>query len=117
MPLRVADADVKAILETTVDTDPFILAASLLIDRYLVPAGLPHALLTEIERWLAAHLVCIRDPRLHEARAGEVSMRLERGRAGVGLQATSYGSQVKLLDPTGLLDEAMTTKRAYIKVD
>ena len=117
MPQRVTDADVKAILDTTVNTEPFIVAASLLIDTHLASAGLSLALLTEIERWLAAHLVCIRDPRLHEARADSVSLRFERGKPGSGLDATGYGSQVKLLDPTGILDTVLTMKRATFNVD
>ena len=117
MPQRVSDADVKQILTTSVDTQPFIVAASLLIDRHLASQNLSAALLLEIERWLAAHFACVRDPRLRDVRDGDTGVQYERGKAGEGLSATSYGQQVLLLDPTGILAQVTTTKRASIKVD
>ena len=114
---RISDADVKAILDTDLETTPFIAAATLMIDAYLISAGLPAVLLTEIERWLAAHLACIRDPRFREARTGGDAMVFERGQAGQGLSATSYGQQVLLLDTSGILALVTTTKRASIRVD
>lgn len=114
---RVDDAGVKTILATSIDTTPFIQTATLMVDTYLLNAGLSADLLTEIERWLAAHFACIRDPRLRESRADTVSVVTERGQAGTGLQATSYGQQVAMLDPTGNLERGMTTQSTVIKVN
>ena len=117
MPQRVASRDVLDIIDTTVDPQPFIVAASLLVDRHLGNAGLDAALLTEIERYLAAHFVCLRDPRLVEGRAEGLAVRFQRGTAGAGLEATDYGRAVKYMDPTGILVGAMTGQRASFHVD
>lgn len=118
MPQRVTDADVKAILDTAIDTQPFIVLASLLVDTHVAPLSVDAALLTEIERWLAAHFACIRDPQVRELRADSVSMTLDVGTPGRGLAATRYGQQVAQMDPTGALELAMLPmKRATIKVD
>jgi len=102
MPL-VTDSDVKQILDTTVDTTPFINAADLLITQSLSMSGLSTAMLTEIERWLAAHLTCMMDPRETSKAMGDARVNFEAGRLGMGLQATRYGQQVLLLDTSGTL--------------
>jgi hypothetical protein len=116
MPQRVADVDVQAILHTSISLQPFIVAASLVIDQHLLTAGLSDALLLELERWLAAHFACIRDPRLHEFRDGDTGVRYERGTQGEGLKATSYGQQVLVLDPTGILAQVVGMRRATFEV-
>lgn len=118
MAARVSDAEVKEILDTSISTTPFITAANLIVNQHLLNAALSDELLTEIERWLAAHLACMRDPRLRDAATeGGTRASYERGAAGKGLDATSYGQQVKLLDPTGLLNKAMDAVVASFKVD
>lgn len=114
----VIDSDVKAILDTEIDTTPFILAASVLIRQHLAAANLPADLLFELERWLAAHLACVRDARFTQVRSDSVGMTYQQSKPGIGLDATSYGSQVKLLDPTGILAlVSSTTRPASIRVD
>jgi hypothetical protein len=105
---RVSDAEVKAILDTTLDTAPFIAAATLLVDRHLADQGLDSALLKEIERWLAAWLVCARDPRFTQVSTEGQSMTLA---------AQDYWTQVQLLDPTGRLVQAVRTQRASILIN
>ena len=102
MPL-VTDSDVKQILDTTVDTTPFINAADLIVTQYLTLSGLSTAMLTEIERWLAAHLTCMLDPRETAKAMGDSRVTFEAGPLGQGLCATRYGQQVLLLDTTGTL--------------
>ena len=58
---RVIDAEIKEIIDTTIDTDPFIEAANLVVTARLANQGIGDDLLKEIERWFAAHLVAIRD--------------------------------------------------------
>lgn len=111
---RVRDADVKEIIDTELNTQPFITAASLQVDRHLSTSGLSAAELKEIERWWAAHLVAIRDPRFLQVRSEGDSINYERGKSGQGLNATSYGQQVLVLDSTGILARATTAKRASI---
>jgi hypothetical protein len=114
---RVSDQDVKEIIATQLNTQPFIQLATLLVDQYLLNKGIAEALLTEIERWWAAHLVCVREPRLKDARTDGDAMSWQRGAAGKGLASTDYGQQVLALDPTGTLATVTTTKRASFNVD
>lgn len=109
--------DVIAILDTTLDTTPYITVATLLVTRHLGTQGLEDALLFEITRWLAAHFACIRDPRTMQARSGTAAMLFQRGTAGEGLRETSYGQQVLVLDPTGILAQTIGMKRASIHVE
>lgn len=112
---RVTGAEVKEIIDTSL-TDaqvaPFIAAASAMVDQYLGDAGLSDALLKEIERWLSAHLVAVRDPRAQSKGVGDLRIQY-RGRTGLGLDATLYGQQVKALDPTGALASLDTQTRPW----
>ena len=98
---RVIDAEVKKIIDTTINTDPFIEAANLIVTNRLGNQGVSDALLKEIERWFAAHLVAIREPQVKAIKAGDSMDTYFRGQEGKGLDSTPYGQQVKLLDPTG----------------
>lgn len=118
MPQRVSDADVKEVLDTDLDTQPFIRAAHLVVEQHLSSAGLSDDLLREIECYLAAHFACARDPLVVESRADTISRRVQRASGGAGLDSTDYGRIVQQLDPTGKLDQATkVTKRAWIRVD
>lgn len=116
MPQRVVDADIKEIIETDLDTQPFIALASLVVDRHLASAGYTATELMEMERWLAAHYVYIRDPQLREAGADVTRMSFHVGRLGEGLTSTPYGQQVLVLDFQGILAQ-MGLKPASIRVD
>ena len=102
MPIRVNDSEVKCILDTTIDTTPFIKTASILIDQFLVGHGLPAELLKEMERWWAAHLTAIRDLQPQKERTGEAEITYQ-GKTDMGLNATLYGQQVLTMDTTGIL--------------
>ena len=97
---RVIDAEVKKIIDTTIDTDPFIQAANLIVTDRLSNQGLGDDLLKEIERWFAAHLVAIREPQAKAEKVGDTGVTYF-GKDGYGLDATPYGQQVMVLDPTG----------------
>jgi hypothetical protein len=73
--------------------------------------------LKEIERWLSAHFVCVRDP---------VSLRAKLGDAeswnfpasvttawGKGLNLTPYGQQAIALDRTGILAKSGLMKASF----
>src|SRR5438309_3396699 len=93
---RVTDDEVKEILATTVDTTPFIRAAHVLVNDALTGKGLEESTLIEIERWLAAHFACMRDPRESQVDAGAKAW--FEGKTDMGLNFTRYGQMVKLLD-------------------
>lgn len=119
MALRTNGDAVKGIIDTELTAEqvaPFINTANLVVTRELGAEGLSAEILTEIELWLSAHLVAVRDPRVADKRTDDLSLSFEgRSRVGsveaVGLQTTSYGKQVFLLDPTGKLSAAMNPKK------
>ena len=99
---RVTDVEVKEILDTIIDTTPFITAANLIVTEKLGGSDLSSAMLKEIERWLSAHLACSMDPRAKLESLGDGSKSYE-GQTDLGLDNTKYGQNVKLLDTTGVL--------------
>ncbi len=116
MAARVTQAEVEEIVEidSSISITPFITVATLIVDEELVGRGLSDARLKEIERYLAAHFYCVRDPRVTSESAG-VSASYE-GSAGQNLSRTRYGQQAILLDTTGILASmnAAQTRRAFI---
>lgn len=112
MANRVTEAEVRMICE--VDTaitgatfDVFISAANILVNGIV---GLPAATLKEIERWLSAHFVSIRDQRVSSESAG-VSQSFQVS-LGLNLQVTMYGQQALMLDTTGYLLRKSLSKGA-----
>ena len=105
---RVVAADITAIMDidaSITDLTPFITMGNLFVDSALSGEGLSEALLTEIEKNVVAHLICARDPRAAEERAGQggdISVKY-MGKWGEGLKATPYGQNALLLDSTGKL--------------
>lgn len=98
-------ADVKEVLNTTLtvtDLKPFLTAAQGLVSARLEGEGYTDGELTEIERWLAAHLAAVRDPRVSEEGVGSSQFRYE-GETGLGLDFTRYGQQVQVLEHRGIL--------------
>lgn len=111
--IRVTDAEVKEILDThETNFTAFILAASVIVDSQLAtPAIITNSeQLKEIERWLAAHFFTIKGKWKKSIKTGE-SEATYFGKADLGLDATSYGQQVKLLDTSGTLVESSTITR------
>jgi len=102
---RVTEAEVQAIIDydpAIADITPFITAANALVNEKFAGSGVSAALLKEIERWLSAHYIAIRDPRLRNEKIGDASVTYQ-GKEGMYLDATQYGQQAKTLDPTGTL--------------
>ena len=101
----VTSDEVKEIIDvdTTLILTPFIGIAHLIVDENLVDSGYTAARLKEIERWLSAHFVAIRDKRISDEKIGEVAVSYDRAGLGKGLEATTYGQQALMLDSSGLL--------------
>ncbi len=105
MSARVTDAEVREIIDIDVsitNITPFITIANLLVTDKLSDSGLSVEMLKEIERWLSAHFVAIRDPRVKSESIGGISTSY-RGTTGEGLKSTLYGQQVIMFDTTGTL--------------
>jgi len=107
---RVTGANVKEIINTSLSASevaPFVTSANLIVTERLGGQGVSAAILKEIERWLAAHLVAIRsqDSVSKAEKTGDASI-TRHGETKMGLDFTPYGQQAKLLDPTGRLESA-----------
>jgi hypothetical protein len=99
---RVTDSEVKEIIETTIDTTPFIQTATLIVDEDIAPQGLSTARLREIELYLAAHFTTLRERQLKREEFGD-SENEYLGEVGTDLDASIYGQQAKVLDTSGTL--------------
>ena len=118
MAFRTDEAAVKAIIDTILtiaEVTPFLNTANIIVTDNLAGSSLSAEMLEEIEKWLAAHLVAIRDQRAKSERVEEWSVTYH-GQTGTGLEFTAYGQQVLLLDTTGImasLGEKKTTFKVF----
>lgn len=106
MNLRTTSAEVKQIIETDlVDQQimAFITTANALVNDQLAAKGLGAELLTEIEKYLSAHLLSLRDQRAQSEGFGDDYRVTYQGKTDLGLNGTQYGQTVMMLDPTGKL--------------
>lgn len=119
---RVTKQEVLEIIDTDIENiEPFILAATGLVDAKLVGSGLVTAQLKEIERWLAAHFTAIREDgaRVVEEEEGESRRRFgenTRGVLGQQLLLTRYGQQAVALDTSGILTDLNNSGVARLTV-
>lgn len=114
---RVDATEVKEIIETALSDatiEAFITAANLTVTNMLTDSGLDDDTLHEIERWLTAHLMaCTRERQIHSEGAGEATVTYV-GRTAMGLDATYYGQQVKVLDTTGILSSQLGKRNVTV---
>lgn len=102
---RTTDTAVFEIIETTLtDIDTFITTANLFVTNVLGDAGLSDALLEEIERYLTAHFLSVKDQRVKSEKIDVLSFTYQ-GDTGMGLKATHYGQTAILLDSSGTLED------------
>lgn len=111
---RVTDAEVKTIIQTTLDTTPFINTATLIVDEDLAGSGLSTSRLREIELYLAAHFVTLREKQVTEEKLGDASNKY-LGEVELYLDASIYGQQVKVLDTSGILSN-IGKAQSYITI-
>jgi hypothetical protein len=106
--VRVEADSVQEVFETNLtdaQVSAFINMAHRFVDANLLDEGLAAGTLTDIELMLSCHFCALNDPRMKsENVAGEWSFTVQ-GMTGLSLDATFYGQNAKLLDPTGKLDE------------
>lgn len=100
------DSDVKAIIDTSRDTTPFIATAQVIVDEELAGKGLTADRLDKIALYLSAHFVCITEESggLRRSRLGEAdeSYKAPDSKA-VGFASTRYGQQAMIMDTSGTL--------------
>ena len=81
------------------DVSIMIYSARILVDNI---TGLHEYTLKEIERWLGAHFVAIRDPQRSIEKIGSVQESYQY-QVGLNLNQTRYGQMAIILDTTGYL--------------
>jgi hypothetical protein len=99
---RVTAEQVLAIIDTDADVDAAIETANLVVTEELGDAGLSDDRLTAIEKYLAAHLITVTDPREAQVGLGASSFRFD-GQTGMNLDGSRFGQTVKFLDSSGIL--------------
>lgn len=113
MANRVTDLEVFEIIETSLtDIDVFIDTANMMTTGYLTGKGLSDATLKEIEKYIAAHILSLRDPRTRSVTVDVLSESYQ-GQWGLGLNGTSYGQTAILLDTSGTL--GILAKQGFVK--
>lgn len=104
---RTDSGRVCAIVDTDL-TEPqvlaFITTANLFVTQYLGTSDLIADVLTEIETYVAAHYITLRDPRTAKEKADGVEFQFE-GKTGMGLDGSRYGQVAQELDSTGILQQ------------
>jgi len=113
MSFRATEIEVKEIIDTTLTDEeitPFLKAANQLITDLVSDVGYSSGTLREIERWLAAHFVAVRDPRVAKEKIGQAQADYH-GKSGMALDFSPYGQQVMVLEHKGRIAAAMKAKR------
>lgn len=102
----------KEIDEDTPETETisFINSAHVLVCNTLDGYGISTTLITEIERYLAAHFAVLAYPSVQREQIGPMSNSFF-GKLGTGLENTRYGQTAIAMDPTGILKEFSDGKR------
>jgi hypothetical protein len=99
---RTSEALVRAFIKVddllVSNLDVYIETASILVTDHCVPAGYDDAKLELIERWLAAHLYAVTDPRLTSESFGDASAKYQ-SKVDLHLNLSHYGQQAQLLAP------------------
>lgn len=110
MAVRTSPALVKEIIEfdTDLSMQPFIIAASNMVDQLAAEADTEYTLaaatLELIERWLAAHFYAMRDQQYSSKSTGGAGGSFQ-GQTSMVLTATQYGQMAMLLDTTNWLSK------------
>ncbi len=106
MAPRVSVLDVESIMgEQTFSLVPFINTANVIVNNYLL-GKMSEEVLTEVERYLAAHLACVRADRAVYESIGDASVKYMRTIGGPGMASTDFGQIVLQLDTSGTLAES-----------
>lgn len=102
---RVTASEVKDIIDTDLidaRVNAYINSANILVNEVLVNEGLSDALLTEIERWLAAHYITCNERQAIQQVAGPAEQRFSDV-FGKHLLSSTFGQTAAQLDTTGKL--------------
>jgi hypothetical protein len=111
--MAVTARDVCLVYDTSLseaEVNTMIATAETLIVTHIDPVSDPLVTTTvrdSIKTWLAAHFCAVSDPQTKEESADGIRT-VFHGKSDLGLDATLYGQQVQMLDPTGKLSNLKT---------
>jgi len=115
---RTTAADVQLIIDTEVSTtiiDAMITTANLLVTDQLTGEH-SDSILAEIEKWLTAHLIKMSwEKDTEKVKIGEAEERYSK--LGLGLDGSTYGQMVKVLDTSGNLSNLGKKKASITSVE
>lgn len=119
MATRVTATEVKEIIDTDLAdsiVETFITPANQIVtDAVGSNTSLSDAQRKEIERWLTAHLLAVTRVRQTEKEGVADASVTFQGKTAMGLDASQYGQQVKLLDTTGTIAQSLGKRGATIR--
>ena len=95
---------------------PYLETANAIVTDKLTGAGNSAAIMIQIEKYLAAHIATMTEGKAEQEKIGEASVKYQ-GKTEMGLDFTSYGQMVKLLDPSGLLAAAGKSKPSITAIE
>ena len=109
MDYRTTPAEIIALMGDDIDFDiqPFIHTSHVMVEEIIGDDSVSESILTEIEKYLTAHLVSIREPLILEESIDDSEAKYMRKIQGGGLHATDYGQMAMQLDTSGKLSESM----------
>lgn len=112
--MRTNATDVQDIMGITLSStyvDKYIKSANALVNQALASASLEEDTLTEIEMWIAAHMISVtRERQAKKEGAGGAEIEYT-GEYGLGLNSTSFGQMAIALDSTGTLADLASGKK------
>lgn len=117
--MRTTAQEVRDVLDNTelIDSqiEAYITSAEVLVTQVL-GTTLDESVLAEIERWLTAHMIAsTRERQAKKEEAGTAKIEYN-GQFKGGLESTTYGQMVLLLDTTGAMANASKgLQSAYIR--
>jgi hypothetical protein len=117
MTILITPTDLRKIFATRLDDEAlamFCQMAQDLVDANLGSSEFTDERKSRIGLFLAAHLASTNSPQLQSERVGPYSY-TRQGQTGMGLDATFYGQNVKILDTTGTLAK-LGLRRASVGV-
>lgn len=119
---RITEAEVKEIIDTSITSSllAFIAAASSIVEDELTGKGLSATRLKEIERYLSAHFVSIKDVsqgQVVSEKIGDAQINYKQFAEARSLNSSRYGQQAMFLDTSGTLASiGKGNSRAQFKV-
>lgn len=111
---RTTATAVKQILDTDLSdaiVEAFIDSANMVVTDFLgSDTNLSAAQKADVEKWLAAHMIAATREQQPIAEGADKARIQYQGKTAMGLDATFYGQQVKVLDTTGKLARSIGKK-------